>query len=88
MATGQPGWDDENDLAKAKGFEYVLDPVRGGGWCMFTRGEWTVWFCGGYSRTWAIVELVDEHYVNHSYYDDLEQALDSVPPAKRQKETR
>lgn len=39
----ESGWEAENELARSMGWEPILDPWRGSGWCKFNKGDWWVW---------------------------------------------
>jgi len=66
-------------LAKQYGATHEVDPRRGGQWCKFRLGTWSVWECAYQGRVrWATANLVDGHYTEHDYHDTLGEAFERV----------
>ena len=71
----------EQELALAEqcGATHEIDPRRGGQWCKFKLGTWSVWECAHQGRVrWATANLVDDHFADHDYHDTLGEAFERV----------
>lgn len=67
---------EELALAAEYGAKSHPDTRRGEGWCQFHLYDWWIWYCGGHKRIWCAAHLVDNHYVDHIYFQDLREAFE------------
>lgn len=73
-ATKRPGWEYENELALAAGWEPLKDPHRGYGWCYFSKPPERIWTC---RFGWVRAKLThNETWIQHLYYKELKDALE------------
>lgn len=69
----EPGWEVENRMARSLGWECVLDPWRGAGWCKFVKGDVWVWIAR--DLNWVRANLEDSTFKQHQKFSNLRAAL-------------